>query len=273
MRRMMWRRYHGRKSAARAIIRNPNLSTLDRTRRLGRLLYPWAQSQIVVVAAGMRTGSTVFCELAQALPEVETTYEALNPIAYGWMNLTDAAEAADLTRDLSLRGPVTVTKVFRNHLKAVNTDWDGYAAALPEARWIQLYRHDVVAQYVSLQQAKTSDQWLNTSGTSDGRPQVDLDLDHLRKHYVEVVEGDRAAFDALSQTEGFRQVRYEDFADDPARWAGQTMPELLGVAGGTFTHELRRQDGRSLSQRLVNPETLAEAERLGLRWHPAAADW
>ncbi len=270
-RRRLWRRYHGRRAAAQAVVRNQNISTSERSKRLMRLVNPWARPRAVVIAAGMRTGSTILCELAESLPGVETTYEAINPIAYGWMKLADATEAADLTRDLSLQAPTTVTKVFRSHLKAANTDWAAYAEELPEARWIQLYRHDIAAQFVSLRQAQVSNQWLETSGETKPRPTVELNVDQLRDYYDEIVRDDRAAFDALSGTIGFRRIRYEDFSEDPTAWAEQNLPDILGVSSGSVSHNLKRQDHRDLSQRLSNPESLAEVEALNLRWHPAGS--
>lgn len=273
-RRRLRRRYHGRRSAVRAIRQTANLPPGTKARRLANVANPLARSKVVIVAGGMRTGSTLLCELAESLPGVATSYEALNPIAYGWLKLDGAEEAADLTRDLSLRAPVTVTKVFRQHLTSINTDWDEYVDALPQAKWIQLYRHDVAAQFVSLLQAQTSAKWLEAGEAAAPRPAaprptVHLKVDALKDHFEKVVADDRAAFEALSQTDRYTQVRYEDFADDPATWAQHVLPGLLEVPSAPIKHQLKRQDPRDLSERLANPDVLADIEQLGLRWHPA----
>jgi len=234
---------------------------------------PWNKSRVVILASSMRTGSTVFCGMAASLPDVESSYEALNLVAYGWMHLKGAKECADLVRDLGSQAPVTVIKVFPSHLTQAETNWFEFADALPEASWIHLYRHDVAAQYVSLVRAKSSRSWLDHKDAEASRVlPVEVDLDDLAAHFEENVAADREAHEALRVRRGYRLISYEEFQADPATWARRELPDLLGVPSANASVPYRRQGTERVEDGVTNPQALITAEQRSIRWHPAA-DW
>ncbi len=219
----------------------------------------------------MRTGSTLFCGLAETFPDVESTYEALSEWNYTDLAIQDLDEAIILLHGTALRGQTTVAKVFHEHLDRLDTTWTEFAERLPEARWMQLYRHDVAAQFISLIKARASQRWIDEGGDpgpASKELELVVDLGELTAFYTETVELDQRAAEALRDRPGFVQICYEDFRDDPAAWANETLAPLLEVAPVPVTVPYRRQTDRDLADTIANPEALAEAERLGIRWHP-----
>ena len=240
-----------------------------RLSNLRRASNPLSQPKVVIVVSSMRTGSTLMCGLAAQLPNVHTTYEALNPIAFGWMKLRGARESAGLISDLSTGGKVTVTKIFPAHLKSLGTSWDELADELPDASWIHLYRADLLAQFSSLKRAEQSGDWTVHAGdVIGGPPSIAIDPKELSTFCEETVEGDRLAFEALHHRQNYLRVSYEEFTERPREWIDSYFGQFLDERLPSDATPFEKQGPTELLDSILNIAEIVHLIDNGRTRHP-----
>ena len=106
-----------------------------------------------------------------------------------------------------------------------------FAASFPNARWINVIRHDKVAQAVSFWKAKLTDRWHVRRDETE--PEVAYDFEGIRKAFVELSGHDMLWRDFHNRAQtGARHVNYEDFQAD----IEGNLHDLLGFVSG---HRLR----------------------------------
>ena len=188
------------------------------------------EPRVLIIATSMRSGSNLLAGLLYqtgrfGVPAEYLTAESLQ----GWTERLGTKSASELLRELSgyrtTPNGVFAAKVHFQQLECLG----GFAKLMetfPSARFVFLYRRDILAQAVSMAIALQSDQWVKHEKARDQQPVYDeAQIDHcLRKVVLE-----SSSWKYLLAANGFpwMELAYEDLVARKAD-AIQRVAELMG---------------------------------------------
>ncbi|MBW8884505.1 MAG: hypothetical protein JF612_06945 [Planctomycetia bacterium] len=244
----------------------PNLRF--QARRLGwqlHLLRHWwlarhRSYQPFFVIASARTGSNLLVEYLNQVPDVHCLSEILNwrsPIAPR-RRVGAAGAIRHIRRWLqTARTPNRGCKLFFNHLDDFRLNLPDLEAAFPGAKYIVLYRESLAEQFVSLEQARLTNQWLLLPGEQRKQRPVTVDPVALRKFCDDTRRDYQQLFSNPAIHHRGTIFSYEELFENPGRLMGEQVCSLLGVGAIQPKAPLRKQNPEPLAVRVENYSAVA----------------
>ncbi len=212
------------------------------------------------VIASARTGSNLLVEYLNQIPGVHCVSEILNrlsPIAPP-PGTSPAAAIQHIHRWLqTVRTEHRGCKLFFNHLHDYRLTLRDLETAFPGAKYLVLYRESLAEQFVSLEHARLTDQWLLKPGDQRKQTSVTVDsaalrrfCDATRRDYQELL-----AHPAIYHRGSI--FSYEELTEIPAYTIEQHVCSLLGVPSIEPKAPLRKQNPEPLASRVANYNSAA----------------
>lgn len=226
-----------------------------------RLRYPALRGRtrrrLFVVAEG-RTGSTLLLDYLRSVPGTSVTGEILHlksPIG-----LPRGATKPRVLRHLRLSmagpAPIRVAKLDPWQMEVHGLTLEEVAEALPDARFVLLYRRDLARAYVSWCTMQITGRDKLRPGEPRFEDRLTLDPDHFQAFCRQV----RRRYDRLrgspSLTGRGTVVAYEALAEDPQIVFERRIAPLLGVPPVRLETRMRRQSTRPVEERIANLEEM-----------------
>jgi LPS sulfotransferase NodH len=229
----------------------------------------WAQWRLrthtpyraLFVLATPRSGSTLLGDYVNSLVGVEIQSEILHPSApIGIAPAQSNADAAirHIRHSLHLsRTPIRGCKLMLDHLDNCALTLDALNSAFPDSRYVILYRQSLAAQYLSLESAWATNQWILHEDHQRTNPRVHLDPGKLRSY----CEGTRSAYRRILDHAWLQKrsalISYEELTVDPDRSLQKQICPLLDVPVAPLKTTLLKQNTSPLHQRVANYAAIA----------------
>lgn len=188
---------------------------LTRVRATGRP----SPRQPLFLCSTHRTGSTLLRSALNTLDGVSLAGEVLNHNNKpGVADMDRAGLLAHLDECLRAeRSPNPGAKVMLTHLRPDVLPADALVAAYPEARYLLLYRRDLLAQWLSMRRADESKQWTDLEGASTQASEARVHVKPARiRKYVERQRKRYEEFLAAVDGHDLLTLAYEDVDGDLA---------------------------------------------------------
>jgi len=207
------------------------------------------------VIASARTGSNLLVEYLNQIPGVHCLSEILNwrsPIAPSPRTSTAGAirhiQRWLQTERTALRG----CKLFFNHLDDFGLELRDLEIAFPGARYLVLYREDMAEQFVSLEAARLTDQWLLRAGEKRKQLPVTVDSASLRRFCDDTRRDYQQLLSHPAVHHRGSIFSYEELIENPAQSMRQHVCSFLGVQPIEPQAPLRKQNPEPLAARVAN---------------------
>jgi LPS sulfotransferase NodH len=207
------------------------------------------------VIASARTGSNLLMDYLNQIPDVHCLSEILNwrsPIAPS-PRTSPAGAIHHIRRSLqSVRTAHRGCKLFFSHLNDFGLAVRDLEIAFPGASYIVLYREALAEQFVSLEIARHTDQWLLLPGEKRKQLSVTVDPGALRD-FCHATRRDYQQL--LSHTAIHHRgslLSYEELIEDPAQSMREHVCSLLGVRPVDPKAALIKQNPEPLATRVAN---------------------
>jgi LPS sulfotransferase NodH len=214
----------------------------------------WAYQPFFVIASA-RTGSNLLVEYLNQIPGVHCLSEILNwrsPIAPSPRTSSKGA-IRHIRRWLqTVRTAHRGCKLFFNHLDDFGLELRDLEIAFPGARYIVLYREALAEQFVSLEAARLTDQWLLLPGEKRKQHPITVDPAALRR-FCDVTRRDYQQL--LSHPAIYHRgsiFSYEELVENPAQSMQQHVCSFLGVQAIEPQAPLCKQNPEPLAARVTN---------------------
>jgi LPS sulfotransferase NodH len=212
------------------------------------------------VIASARTGSNLLVEYLNQIPGVHCVSEILNrlsPIAPP-PRTSPAGAIQHIRRWLqTVRTEHRGCKLFFNHLYDYRLTLRDLETAFPGAKYLVLYRESLAEQFVSLEHARLTDQWLLLPGEQRKQTSVTVDpvalrrfCDNARRDYQQLL-----AHPAIHHRGSV--FSYEELIEIPAYTLEQQVCSLLKVPSIEPKAPLRKQNPEPLASRVTNYNKIA----------------
>ncbi len=212
------------------------------------------------VIASARTGSNLLVEYLNQIPGVHCLSEILNchsPIAPS-RRTSPAGAIRHIRRWLqTVRVRHRGCKLFFNHLDDFRLELRDLEAAFPGAKYLVLYRESLAEQFVSLEHARLTDQWLLHPGEQRKQRSITVDPAALRKFCDDM----RRDYQQLLSHPAIHHrgsiFSYEELIEIPVHTIEQHVCSLLGVPSIEPKAPLCKQNPEPLASRITNYNSLA----------------
>lgn len=207
------------------------------------------------VIASARTGSNLLMDYLNQIPGVHCLSEILNwrsPIAPS-PRTSSAGAIRHIRRSLqSVRTEHRGCKLFFSHLNDFGLGMRDLEVAFPGAKYIVLYREALAEQFVSLEIAQLTDQWLLLPGEKRKQLSITVDPNALRD-FCHATRRDYQQL--LSHTAIHHRgsiFSYEQLIENPVQSMQEHVCSLLGVRSIEPKAALRKQNPEPLAARVTN---------------------
>ncbi len=139
-----------------------------------------------------------------------------------------------------------------DQLARTSLSLDALHAALPEAKYIILYRESLAEQYLSRESAFATQQWYLLDGQEPKQAKIHVRPSRLRAYCEEIRQAYRTILDHAWLPARSVLLSYEELTLDPAWWIGEQICPLLGIPAALPQTIMRKQNTLSLAERVEN---------------------
>lgn len=212
--------------------------------------------QRLFIVTEPRSGSNLLLDLLEWHPDIDVKPEVLNHAApHGlprWLSQR-AAGLEHIRQSNCVAVRLGVCKLMLHQLRQRHITPAMLFEAFPGARFLVLYRKNLLRQYVSLQLMRMTGQ--HRLVHSETRRDVRFVFDPVDfERWVRIQNGRfEAVLHADARPEGVRWLCYEALAEDPQGIATRLF-EWLGLDALPVRPRSRKQGATDLVQSLLNPE-------------------
>jgi LPS sulfotransferase NodH len=217
----------------------------------GRVTHNPDRPRILIVLATARSGSNLLVSYLDSLPDVSSWGELLDPDYWqgiprgvGRDALHDHLLAVFATRPASINS----FKIIFDQLCKAGLALNDLRELFPDARYIVLYRRDLFAQFVSVERAKLTDEWVKPDAGSARRVTLKPTRNQflyfrkvVREQYAQALRQDWLRRSALI-------LDYETLAQSPQTVFDQRIIPWLGLGTARRPALLRLLPGRSRTE-------------------------
>ena len=216
-----------------------------------------------------RTGTNYLADLLRSHPDISVAGEILNPYDPRGFRLFFRSQKRVIRHivnslralDRKCRGAQTHLLHFEMHRLPLEVLW----RALPDLKFIVIFRRSLGLQYVSWKLAKVSGHWIGVSKDRIHRTKITVDPHHFQIWCQAV----RRRYRALENCPGLWNravaIAYEDLVASPQQVMDQWVFPLFGVHAVEVKSHLWKQNPRELHECVENYAEvgeLLERERL-----------
>jgi LPS sulfotransferase NodH len=226
--------------------------------------------QPVFVLATPRSGSNLVVDYLNRLPNVHCQWEVLCAA------MPEGPSEEHLPRHRALRhiryslqalgAPIRGCKFLLYQLAYCNVTPGDLDAAFPDSKYIVLYRQSLVEQYVSLQSAVATNQWVLLKGQEPRRARVTVDMADLRRHCEMIRRDYQKMLSHPALQDRSAVLSYEEVTEDPASCLRDKICPLLGVPAVEPKTGLCKQNPQPLAERVTNYSQVAALMASPLCW-------
>lgn len=224
-------------------------------------LRPHTPFQPVFVLATHRSGSNLLVDYLNRLPEVASHSEVLcAQLPFGvWrqherpdISLRHVAYTLQ-----SLSGRVRGCKIMLDQLAYCELTVDTLEAAFPNSRYLILYRQSLAEQFLSMEAAKATKQWVLFDGEQRKQTQLYIDPAALRAYCDQIRRAYRDLLAAKWLPEQAVLLSYEELTAEPAWWLRERICPLLQTRFIEPQTSHRKQNLLPLAERVANYREVA----------------
>ncbi len=212
------------------------------------------------VIASARTGSNLLVEYLNQIPGVHCVSEILNrlsPIAPP-SRTSPAGAVQHIRRWLqTVRVEHRGCKLFFNHLHDYRLTLRDLETAFPGAKYLVLYRESLAEQFVSLEQARLTDQWLLLPGEQRKQTSITVEPALLRRFCDDTRRDYQKLLDHPAIYHRGSVFSYEELTETPDHTIERHVCSLLGVPPIQPQAPLRKQNPEPLASRITNYNSVA----------------
>ena len=225
-------------------------------------LRPHRPYQPLFIIATPRSGSTLLLSYLNQQPDVAMNGELLNaglPIG----PRRDCLPPAKAIRHIRFclqekKAPIRGCKLFFDHLANCRLHMDQLNEAFPQARYIILYRESLAEQFISLQLAIATSQWVLHPNQDRRQAELVVKPSELRAYCDEVRREYRELLDCQWLAGRSVLLSYEELTADPGWWFRDQICPLLNVPFVAPQARLCKQNNRPLARQVSNYREVAE---------------
>ncbi|TWU06949.1 Stf0 sulfotransferase [Symmachiella macrocystis] len=192
----------------------------------------------------------------RSIPNVSMAHEFLNPVFYyGFRPRKNSKESLLLhvRRSINcLPGEHCGCKILIGQFPLHDISLAEFDAALPEPRYLLLYRRDVFRQFVSLKIAHQTKQYLANASEKLRTTDVEVDMDELEDLYQLNATEYRSALDTTGINQRCLPFAYEDMVADPQRLFDSELFPFLDIESARVSTGLVKQSNRPIEESVRN---------------------
>ncbi len=211
-----------------------------------------------------RTGSTFFLNCLNSYPNISFLADVLSPYSYFGIRrffISKKALLDHVRRCLHyLEHPVCGVKIGFSHLKMHRMTLKDLSAEFPQAKWIVLYRKNILDQYISHQIALRTQRWFQSPG--DPYPaledvRIDLSPQSVLEYRNRILRDYQSVLKNPEICSRSVWVSYEDIVVDSQKLFDEVIFPFMGL------------DRKNIGTRLMKqniwqyPEIIANYEEVG----------
>jgi len=236
--------------------------------RFRALRSPQPKTRFLILGEA-RTGTNLLASYLRSHPDVGVCGEILNPTDPSGIRLRLRTTRAVIRHiEVSLRslgltccGAQTHIYHFILHRLPIDT----LCTAMPDLKFLVIYRKSLAEQYVSWKLAKTTGKWVGTSDESIYRDRVVVDPNEFMSYCANL----RQRYELLTESVQLRSRAisfcYEQLTAEPQSVCEKLIFPFLGLPKVSVYTKLKKQNTRALSEVVVNYQEvkdLLESARL-----------
>ena len=214
---------------------------------------------LVFILAEGRSGSNLLASYFGGLPDVSMTEEILNrrnPIGLRSSWISKSAALRHIRYSMAMPGRLAVSKLAVHHLNWHNITPEDLCNEFPQARFVVLYRRDLLAQYVSWRLLYLTGQERFREGVPTSTETVDVDPQQFREFCIRMVE----KYSKISRSPLLRErgclLSYEELVDDPQTLFDNRIFPLLGLPSSSVVTQMKKQSSKPISEKVSNYEEI-----------------
>lgn len=217
-------------------------------------------SQIAFILSEPRVGSNLLLSYLATIPGVAVTEEILNPwsaVGIRRKFVTKAAAFRHIARSMSMEGNLAVAKLMLHHLGWHQIYPVEMAARFPGAKYLTLYRRDLLAQFVSFDFLKrTGIHLTRVHRPSEGQVRIDVAqfeqfCKGVKDKYAEWLSHPTIRDNSLV-------LNYEELAERPQQIFDEQICPFLRLPNTQVSTTLKKQNDRRLEEVIENYEDLSD---------------
>ena len=224
--------------------------------RLVSLLGLHGPKQPLFVLARQRTGGNLLLDYLNSLPQISMAHEFLNPeFYYGFRPKAGAQEALfrHVKRSLqALPGEITGCKILIGQFDLHGITLEDLHGLLPEAKFLVLYRRNILKQFVSLKIARATKQYLVSNPSSVRTTNVTIALDELEEFFRLNDAEYQSVLKYPWMREKGRLISYEDLAGSPQEVFDKQVFPFLNIPRSKIVTSLVKQGKRPMEEVIEN---------------------
>ena len=169
--------------------------------------------------------------------------------------------------------PVSVVKLHLAHLAWHDVTLCDLEAAIPDLKFLVLYRSSLAEQFVSREIVKETRAFADRSGQAEQVRSLRIDVSGFVEFAEKIRDDFARAINAVSEKSQMCLVSYEELANDPAAVFDSKICPFLDIEPVVLTTSLRKQNRKSLRELVENFEELEpylDEYTLHLNWECTA---
>jgi LPS sulfotransferase NodH len=206
------------------------------------------RSRTLIILATARSGSNLLVSYLDSLPEVAVWGELLDPDY--WQGIPRGADRDAVHRHLlgvfaSRPAPITGFKIIFDQLQRAGLTLDDLHSLFPDARYLVLYRRDLFAQFISVERARLTDEWVKP----ESGPARRVKLKPTRNQFLYFRKVVREQYARALRRDWLRQsaliLDYETLAESPQGLFDRRILPWLGLESARRRSLLQRLPGAS----------------------------
>jgi len=204
-----------------------------------------------------RTGSHHFIDYINSSPGASFGYEIFGPYqpyGLGRWKVSKKTAFRHVRHFLNwCRQPVCGVKIFFSHLQRMRISLDDLLKEFPEARWVVLYRKDILAQYLSYEIASQSHQWFRLK-TSEPPQSLSIVFDPEKAliYRDRVKSWYRGAMNSKDLCDRAIWLSYEELVRDPQKLFDDKVFPFLKLPSSPVQTCFIKQNGGPVSEKIAN---------------------
>lgn len=236
--------------------------------RFRALRLPQPRTRFLILGEA-RTGTNLLASLLRSHPDVGVCGEILNPTNPAGIGLRLRTTNAVIRHiEVSLRSlglPCCGAQTHVYHFILHKLSIDTLCKAMPDLRFLVIYRKSLAEQYVSWKLAKRTGKWVGTSDDAIYKDRVIVQPEEFIAYCATLRERYKLLRDSVYLRRRAISFSYEQLVENPQIVFAQVIFPFLGLPNVTVYTEMKKQNTRPLSEVVVNyrdVKDLLEAARL-----------
>lgn len=223
-------------------------------------IFALKRKQMFFILGYPRSGSTLLLSYLNSHPNIRCINEPLDgSVYYGFSNQIKEPKLALSFLKLSLTctsKSLSGAKIFLGQLYNLGITLDDIVGIHRKAKFIILYRRDLLEQYLSYEIAKQKGEFSWYPGYNEHKRTITINHHHLESYYESMTSDYRKLKTKLGQNS--ISICYEDICNKTAEQTLNDIQEYLGCDLRELKTSMIKQNNWKLEETIVNYDELEE---------------